>query len=139
MNSPIKRRPAAQVAFAKKAAAAKADNEAKKSVPVWLRDKNTTPTAPTPAIEHPERVRKADRSQGPPEPPNLLEGYLELNEVAKQFNKHPRSVRRWTTVPGGGMPYVKVGNSIFVHVESAREWLLERTRRHNERRASNEY
>jgi hypothetical protein len=69
---------------------------------------------------------------------DLLEGYLDLDAVAKQFNKHPRSVRRWTTEPDG-MPYVKVGNSIFVHVESAREWLLERTRRHNARRASNEY
>lgn len=64
---------------------------------------------------------------------DLLDGYLDLDAIAKQFKKHRRSVRRWTMEPDG-LPFVKVGNQVFVHVETARAWMLTRMSCPNERR-----
>jgi predicted DNA-binding transcriptional regulator AlpA len=61
------KRPAAQVAVAKKAAELKTEGEAKRPKPYWLSRPQTLP--PKPEVERPsapERERAADRSQGPP-------------------------------------------------------------------------
>jgi prophage regulatory protein len=65
-ESPTKR-PAAQREPAKKAAALKAANEAKREKPYWLRE--LAVLLPEPEVETPdapERERAADKSQGPP-------------------------------------------------------------------------
>jgi predicted DNA-binding transcriptional regulator AlpA len=62
-----KAKPAAQAAFAKKAAAAKATSEAKRPQPLWLRQSQRGPAAQ--GIEtplSPERTSAANRSQAPP-------------------------------------------------------------------------
>ena len=131
MIAPTKRRPAAQVAVAKKAM--KLASEAKKPKRVWSSD---TPPAPRQEIEpppSPERVRASDRSQGPPDESDLLAGYLDLEPFAKKFKRHPRSVRRWTMQPDG-LPFVKIGNRVLIHVETARQWMFSRLRRPNPRR-----
>jgi hypothetical protein len=56
----------------------------------------------------------------------LLEDYLQLNEFASQEAKrHPRTVRRWTQEPNG-LPYTTLGDTIFIHIPTAREWLASR-------------
>jgi hypothetical protein len=65
----------------------------------------------------------------------LLEGFADLDELAKEFKRHPRSVRRWTMEPDG-LPFVKVGSQVLIHVATAREWLLARMRSPNPRRGT---
>jgi hypothetical protein len=65
--------------------------------------------------------------------PNLLDGYADLDDLAKTFRRHPRSIRRWTMEPDG-LPFVKVGNQVFIHVETARAWMLSRMQKPNARR-----
>ena len=67
------------------------------------------------------------------QPDDLLDGYLPLDQIAKSFRRHPRSIRRWTMQPDG-LPFLKIGNQVFVHVETAREWMLSRVRQLNPRR-----
>jgi hypothetical protein len=67
--------------------------------------------------------------------PNLLEDYIDIEPFAVQAKRHPRTVRRWMNGPDG-LPYARIGNRLLIHVPSAREWLLSRVRRLNQRRAA---
>ena len=58
------KRPAAQAAYAKKAAALKTASEAKRPQPPWLRQQALA--APTYTPPKPEHINAAHRSQGPP-------------------------------------------------------------------------
>jgi hypothetical protein len=56
-------------------------------------------------------------------PQHFLDDYLKLDDFAAQeVKRHPRTVRRWT-LEAGGLPYTTLGDSIFIHVPTAREWL----------------
>jgi hypothetical protein len=64
---------------------------------------------------------------------NLLADYIDLEPFAAELNRHPRTVRRWMNEPDG-LPFTRIGNRVMVHIPTAREWLLSRMRRPNQRR-----
>ena len=66
---------------------------------------------------------------------DLLEGYLDLEPFAEKVNRHPRSVRRWTKEPDG-LPFVKIGNRVLIHVETAKAWIFGRLQKPNPPRTS---
>jgi hypothetical protein len=66
---------------------------------------------------------------------NLLEDFIDIEPFAAQVKRDPRTVRRWMNGPDG-LPYAKIGNRLLIHLPSAREWLLSRVRRPNQRRAA---
>jgi hypothetical protein len=66
---------------------------------------------------------------------NLLEDFIDIEPFAAQAKRHPRTVRRWMNGPDG-LPYARIGNRLLIHVPSAREWLLSRVRRPNQRRVA---
>jgi hypothetical protein len=55
----------------------------------------------------------------------FLEDYEPLNEFATAINRHPRTVKRWTLEPNG-LPYTNLGDTIFIHIPTARDWLHSR-------------
>jgi hypothetical protein len=68
--------------------------------------------------------------------PKLLDGWLELDDFARdEVERHPRTVARWMREPGG-LPHTRLGNRTIIHIPTAREWLLGRMRRPNSRRNS---
>jgi hypothetical protein len=68
-------------------------------------------------------------------PPRLLDDWLELEQFARdEVKKHPRTVKRWTRGPDG-LPYAVLGKKPLIHIPTARQWLLGRLRRPNQRRA----
>jgi hypothetical protein len=66
---------------------------------------------------------------------DFLSDYLDLEPFAAQVGRDPRTVRRWMNGPDG-LPYARIGNRLLIHVPSAREWLLSRVRRPNQRRVA---
>jgi hypothetical protein len=68
--------------------------------------------------------------------PRLLDGWLELDDFARdEVKRHPRTVKRWTKKPNG-LPFAYLGKTPIIHVPTARQWLLARLRRPNQRRAA---
>jgi hypothetical protein len=65
---------------------------------------------------------------------SLLADYLDLEPFAKEVDRTTRTVRRWIDAPGG-LPYVRLGNRILIHVPSAREWLFGRMQNQKPARA----
>ena len=41
-----------------------------------------------------------------------LEGYRELPEVARRFNRSEKTIRRWTSQ---GLRHIKVAGAVFIH------------------------
>jgi hypothetical protein len=64
---------------------------------------------------------------------NLLDDYLDLEPFARQLNRHPRTVRRWLSEPGG-LPHTRIGNRILIHIPTAKAWIFSRMRKPNPRR-----
>ena len=70
----------------------------------------------------------------------LLSDYTDLEPFARQFNRHPRTVRRWMTEPDG-LPFTRVGNRALISTSprppsgSCRE-CADRTRRGRRRGAA---
>ncbi len=56
---------------------------------------------------------------------DFLTDYAEVDPLAAEVKRHPRTVRRWMQEPDG-LPYVRLGNRILIHIPTAREWLLKR-------------
>jgi hypothetical protein len=110
------RPPSAQMAPAKKVAALKAKNEAKAQRPRFQRQASTSPIEiPLPA--DPERISKANRSQGPP--PTWIPDPL----VAKRYRVSRRTLRRWDLDVSLGFPPVIVINSRrYREVAALEEW-----------------
>jgi hypothetical protein len=65
----------------------------------------------------------------------FLKDFLDVIAFAADVNKTPRTVDRWCSQPDG-LPYSWLGNKRVIHVPTAREWLLSRTRQPNPRRSS---
>ena len=65
--------------------------------------------------------------------PELLDGFVDLEPFAAEVKRHPRTVRRWMNQPDG-LPFVRIGNRVMVHIPTARSWLLGRMRHPNQRR-----
>jgi hypothetical protein len=64
---------------------------------------------------------------------DILEDFVEVTRFASDLHKHPRTVHRWTTMPGG-LPFVKLGKQRLIHLPSARAWLLGRVKQFNPNR-----
>jgi hypothetical protein len=62
----------------------------------------------------------------------VLDDFMDLPTFSAEVKKHPRTVRRWMNEPNG-LPYTWLGNQLFIHVPTAREWMLSRMRRPNPR------
>jgi hypothetical protein len=63
----------------------------------------------------------------------LLDDYLDLEPFARELSRHPRTVRRWLN-ERDGLPYVRIGNRILLHVPTAKAWIFSRMRKPNPRR-----
>jgi hypothetical protein len=59
---------------------------------------------------------------------NLLDDFLDLEPFAAEVKRDPRTVRRWMNQPDG-LPHVRIGNRLMVHVPTARKWIFSRMRR----------
>jgi hypothetical protein len=55
----------------------------------------------------------------------LLTDYIEDRALAVELKKHPRTIRRWME-DADGLPHVRLGRRFFIHIPTAREWLLKR-------------
>jgi hypothetical protein len=67
-------------------------------------------------------------------PENILEGYVKEADFARQVGKSLRTITRMRNEPNG-LPYVKFGCTVYVHIPSAKEWLASRLKRRNPPRA----
>jgi hypothetical protein len=63
----------------------------------------------------------------------ILDGFIPAEQFAKDLNVDTRTIDRYRAQPDG-LPYVKIGGKIFIPLEIAREWLLARVQRPNQRR-----
>jgi hypothetical protein len=52
---------------------------------------------------------------------DLFEDLASLAEFAKRVGKNPRTVRHWMD---RGLPYLRLGNQRYIHLPSARTWLM---------------
>jgi hypothetical protein len=66
---------------------------------------------------------------------DLLAELVNVEKFARELKKHPRSIHRWMAAPNG-LPFVKLGAERYIHMPSAREWILSRIRRPNPDRRS---
>jgi prophage regulatory protein len=110
------KRPAAQAAFAKKAAELKTAADAERPQPSWLQGLAAkTPLPRVDAPDTPERERAADRAQGPP---RLMSKAEVLAIVGVSF------VSVWTWMRAGTFPRSRVvgGKSMWLSTEIA-EWI----------------
>jgi hypothetical protein len=60
---------------------------------------------------------------------DLLAGLVPIGQFAKNIGKCTRTVLRWMEQPDG-LPYTRLGGQRFIHIESARAWLMMRIRPH---------
>jgi predicted DNA-binding transcriptional regulator AlpA len=72
----------------------------------------------------PTTSNSADASQPSP---NLLEDYLDKNELAAALDTSPRTVDRWETARIGP-PRTIIGRRVLFRRESVKQWLLQRER-----------
>jgi hypothetical protein len=63
----------------------------------------------------------------------VFDDLAEKREFAEQANKTPRTIDRWCNEPDG-LPYIKLGNKRYIHIPSARAWMLRRLQQPNPRR-----
>jgi hypothetical protein len=56
---------------------------------------------------------------------DLLEDYLDIEMFAAKAKRCKRTVKRWTQ-ERGGLPYTMLGNTVMIHVPSARDWMMRR-------------
>jgi hypothetical protein len=63
----------------------------------------------------------------------FLDDYADVEPVAKVLNRHPRTLHRWMGEPDG-LPHVKIGKRVLIHIPTARQWMLSRIKRPNPRR-----
>jgi hypothetical protein len=65
--------------------------------------------------------------------PDLLAGYIPIETFATAVDRCDRTVRRWMDEPDG-LPYLRLGNRVLIHVETARAWIFSRMKARNPRR-----
>lgn len=65
----------------------------------------------------------------------IFDDCVELDDFARDVKRHPRTVKRWTTEPDG-LPFTRLGKTTWIHIPTAREWLLGRMQQANPRRQS---
>jgi hypothetical protein len=52
----------------------------------------------------------------------LLGGYFREPELARELNKHPRTLKRWRDL-GIGPPFAMLGSEIIYPISEAKAWL----------------
>jgi hypothetical protein len=62
----------------------------------------------------------------------FLQDCLEHKEFAKEVGVSERTQRRYEDVLG--MPFIQLGRKRYIHVPTARQWLMSRMRRRNPER-----
>jgi hypothetical protein len=60
----------------------------------------------------------------------LLAGFVRVEELAADVGKTSRTIHNWINQPDG-LPFVQLGANRYVHLETAREWLMARMRQRN--------
>ena len=73
----------------------------------------------------PQTSNLADQQKTP-----ILADFVELNEIATELGKHPRTIMRWA------VPYIQFGRRRLYHRPAVREWLLSRMQKPGKRRAA---
>jgi hypothetical protein len=63
----------------------------------------------------------------------LLADFVPIRQFAKDVGKTTRCVLYWMAEPDG-LPYTRLGNQRFIHIESARAWLMRRMQNSDRRR-----
>lgn len=59
----------------------------------------------------------------------LLDGHLDLSELADALNKSERTVLRWCDDPDDALPHIRMPNGAKIfNIESVRRWLAKRER-----------
>jgi hypothetical protein len=56
--------------------------------------------------------------------------FVDAASFAADLKKHYRTVYRWTQAQNG-LPYVKLGHTLYIHLPTARAWIMSRMRRPN--------
>ncbi len=64
---------------------------------------------------------------------DILAGYVEKPELAREFEVSERTVDRWCNQPNG-LPHVKVGRRTYFSIESVKKWLGSRETQRNKRK-----
>jgi hypothetical protein len=60
---------------------------------------------------------------------NILDGEYQLEaDWSRDHNVRPRTTMRYRKEPDG-LPWVKFGGRVYIHLPGSREWLKRRTRR----------
>jgi hypothetical protein len=68
--------------------------------------------------------------------PKVFDGWKKRDDFARDdVKKHPRTVKGWCDQPDG-LPFAYFGKTPFIHVPTARDWMLSRLRRPNPRRSA---
>jgi hypothetical protein len=65
--------------------------------------------------------------------PKLLDDWQDINELAAEFSKSPRTIKRWTKGPDG-LPFAYFGDRQWFYRPKTREWMLGRLHKPNPRR-----
>jgi hypothetical protein len=71
-------------------------------------------------------------------PSNILSGHISESELAVQFRKSPRTLKRWRE-RGVRPKRTLIGKSIFYSAESVREWLASQEEKTPNRRGRRSY
>src|SRR5262245_2397247 len=64
----------------------------------------------------------------------ILNGYIDLDPLAEELGRHPRTIMRWTE-ERDGLPFVRLGRRIMFKRESVRDWISAREHKPNSRRS----
>jgi hypothetical protein len=64
--------------------------------------------------------------------PDLFSDYLDVEPFAAAVSRTPRTVYRWMGEPAG-LPSVKIGSRVLIHIPTAKAWILGRMRKPNAR------
>jgi predicted DNA-binding transcriptional regulator AlpA len=120
---------ATQVELAEKAADLKAANAAKKrgQQPSWLQQARALPAPTQTIIETPERMRAADRSQGPPRLLYEVDRLLTVREVAEFLRCSKSSLDKWR-LTGDGPRFVCVGSRVRYRASEVIAFIERQTR-----------
>jgi hypothetical protein len=68
-------------------------------------------------------------------PSEVLDGFIDLEEFARQVKRGPWTVRRWTNARPDGLPYIQLGRRRLIHIDTARQWLMDRMVKRASRRS----
>lgn len=61
---------------------------------------------------------------------NLLDDYALEDDCAKAWGVDRRTIARYRNEPNG-LPFMKLGGRVYIHLPGAREWVKRRTIRRN--------